>query len=168
MRTSLENYVNKVLGEAKGFLKDQFPEIYQDIGIKIGVKYAKEKTDYDYTMAYNPGIKWILLLTSERPEKPKDDDIVKSALGIKMKRKNAYLTSIIHEIGEAMYLKELKNRNMTISYYDIDVSHTVATSLEIHALEKLIQQSTGEDKKDFMRRKKARMKEIKKYKLKGV
>ncbi len=168
MPDNLETYVNKVFKQAKSFLQKNFPEVYEAIGIKIGVRYEKKKTKYDYTMEYRPRIKCILFKSYEKPEKPEDSDIIRNAFGIKMRRKNSYLVSIIHEIGEAMYMKELTDRNMIISYYDVDVSHNVATSLEMHALEKLIKQTKGKDRQDFIRRKKARLKDNKKYKLKGV
>ena len=168
MPDNLEKYVNKIFKQANNFLQKNFPEVYEYIGIKTGIRYEKKKTKYDYTMEYRPRIKCIMLKAYEKPEEPKDNDIIINAFGIKMRRKNSYLVSIIHEIGEAMYMKELTNRNMIISYYDVDVSHNVATSLEIHALEKLIKQSSGKDRQDFMRRKKARIKDNKKHKLKGV
>ncbi|MDP2906970.1 MAG: hypothetical protein Q8O03_03450 [Nanoarchaeota archaeon] len=168
MPDNLETYVNKVFKQAKNFLQNNFPEIYEDIGIKTGVIYKKKKTKYDYTMEYRPRIKCIQLKAYEKPEKPKDNDIIRNAFGIKMRRKNSYLVSIIHELGEAMYMKELTNRNMIISYYDVEVSHNVATSLEMHALERLIEQTKGKDRQDFMRRKKARLKDNKNHKLKGV
>ncbi len=168
MPDNLETYVNKVFKQAESFLQKNFPEIYEDIGIKTRIRYGKKKTKYDYTMEYRPRIKCILLKSYEKKEEPKDNDIINNAFGIKMRRKNSYLVSIIHEIGEAMYMKKLTNRNMQITFYDLDISHQAATSIELHALEKLIEQSSGENRQDFIRRKKARLKDNKKYKLKGV
>lgn len=87
MPDNLETYVNKVFKQAKNFLQKNFPEIYEDIGIKKWVKDEEGKAKYDYTMAYNPRIKWILLKVYEKSEKPKDNDIIRNAFGIKMRRK---------------------------------------------------------------------------------
>lgn len=167
MRDNLETYIGKVFKQAKKFLQKNFPEIYEDAGVKIGVRYRlEERLSYDYDMLYLPRKKCMVLQTYEEPKVPKDEDIITNAFGIKMQRKNSYLVSIIHELGEAIYLKNFKDSKLT--YYDLDVSHSLAVSIELHALEKLIEQSSGKDRQDFIRRKKARTKDMKKYKSKGV
>lgn len=168
MPEKLEEYVIKTFEEAKEFLQKNFPEIYEDIDLKIELKYEKRKTKFDYDIEYRPRKKKVTFKSYKKTRKPKNKDIITNAFGIRMRRKNSYLISMIHEIGEAWYMKELTKRNMKITFYDIDVSHDVATSLELHSLEKLIGQSEGRDKKDFIKRKKARLKEIKRRKLKGV
>lgn len=168
MPDNLEKYVNKVFKQAKNFLQKNFPEVYEDIQTTVTIKYELGRKNLDYDAAYDYNKNQVVIITYKKVENPKDKDIVLNGLNIRMTRKNSYLTSFIHELGETIYLKELMNRKMIVTYYDIDISHNAAVSLEMHALEKLIEQSEGEDKQDFIRRKKARIKDKKKYKLKGV
>lgn len=53
-----------------------------------------------------------------------------------------------------MYLKDITIMDTPIAVYDLEVSHNFAVSLEMHALDLLIKQSSGKNRQDFIRRKK--------------
>ena len=172
MPKNLEGYVAKILEEAKDFLRNNFPEYYEEPDVKIKVKYRNKKLSFDYRAGYNEKTKEITIISYEKKKEPKDDDIITNEFKLRMKRKNTYLVSIIHEIAEAQYMNAVTSRNFPLTYYDITTSHEIAISLELHALKKLIEQSEGQDKEEFIKRKEAREKELKKrekiFKLRGV
>ncbi|MDP2908911.1 MAG: hypothetical protein Q8N77_03840 [Nanoarchaeota archaeon] len=163
MQENLEQYVNRIFKETKDFFRENFPKEYEDI--KTGIKVACEpNTKYKgaYRVDYSFARDEITLTTHESSEKkPKDDDTVWNFLQVKMKRKNAYMVSLTHEIQEAIYYSAMRAKNQILSEYDVILSHELATEQELKALKKLISQSKGQDKEEFKKRKEAREKEIK-------
>lgn len=162
MSKNLELYVNKIFEKAKVFLQKNFPKEYEKPDVKISAAYEPNtKFSWFYKANYNYETNKIIFITHENEgKKPKDEDVVESSFKVKMKRKNAYLVSMIHEMREAQYFNLIRAKKFPLSEYDVMTAHEAAVDLELRALDKLVKQTKGEDKEEFSKRKEARVKEL--------
>lgn len=168
-KKELEKYIEKIYKEANQLVREIAPYFYEEMDLKIEAKYKRPKKglNIDYDIEYchdwkDSSMSRIILSYFQKCKNPKDDDEITNNFGIKMKRKNAYLVSLIHEIGEAQFIKKLAEKNRIPPYWKINAAHSVAIILEKSCLDKLIEQSKGRDKEGFIKRKEARQKRIRK------
>jgi hypothetical protein len=160
----------KVNEEAKFLFKKYFPLIppYEKKLRFRGLRIIKLKKSIDF--GYNAYIRKITIYSYSVYKKMDitalEERIIDDDLHIKIKRKNSYLISLIHELAETShdnYKYQIKKIKSLKRFYN-DNPHLFAINIELHILKKLIKCSAEEDRNDFIKRFNARMKDLKKSK----
>jgi len=146
-------YLEKIADEAYSFLRQHFPIISTNpINYTVRLSLVKEHENISYRCGNHLGEKRITFYSQESQDKIfMDDDKIKNELGVIMKRRNIYFISMIHELAELFYA--------TIFNETPGASHLLAVDIELSALDILIKSSNAQDKKEFIKRKKARLRQ---------